>query len=182
MHPSTGHFCPLSDLPQRISEGSREAEGSVQRQGLQKKEGSIRTKEEQERAFPTKRINEEASRETERLPWWLSGKESTCQRRKHGSSPSPGRSHMLQSNYAWASATGPCRTAACDRQQRKRLQQEARTPQPESSPAGRSYRKAHTAKKTQHSKKMNRILKRERENGKPETGVERGEVVYVPRE
>lgn len=29
---------------------------------------------------------------------------------------------------------------------------------------------------------MNRILKRERENGKPETGVERGEVVYVPRE
>lgn len=29
---------------------------------------------------------------------------------------------------------------------------------------------------------MNRILKRERENGKPETGVEQGEVVYVPRE
>ena len=32
------------------------------------------------------------------LPWWLSGKESTCQYRKHGTIPSPGESHMPQSN------------------------------------------------------------------------------------
>ena len=82
-----GSRTSLNDLPQRTSKQSREAEGSVQRQGLQKKEESIWTKEEKERALPTKRINEEASGETERLPWWLSGKESTCQRRKHGSSP-----------------------------------------------------------------------------------------------
>jgi len=32
---------------------------------------------------------------TKGLPWWLSGKESVCQCRKHGCDPMfPGRSHM----------------------------------------------------------------------------------------
>ena len=30
------------------------------------------------------------------LSWWLSGKESTCQCRRHGSIPGLGRSHMPQ--------------------------------------------------------------------------------------
>ena len=31
------------------------------------------------------------------LPWWLSSKESTCQRRRHGSIPDSGWSHVPQS-------------------------------------------------------------------------------------
>ena len=42
--------------------------------------------------------------------------------------------------------------------------------------------KARAAMKTQHSKRRIKFKKRERENGKPETGVEGGEVVYVTRE
>ena len=32
------------------------------------------------------------------LPWWLSGKESACQCRKHGLIPGPGKSYMARSN------------------------------------------------------------------------------------
>ena len=34
-----------------------------------------------------------------RLPWWLSGKESTCYSGDIGLIPDPGRSHIPQSNY-----------------------------------------------------------------------------------
>ena len=34
------------------------------------------------------------------LPWWLSGKESACQCRRHQFNPDLGRSHMPQSNGA----------------------------------------------------------------------------------
>ena len=41
------------------------------------------------------------------LPWWLSGKESTCQCRRHGSIPELGRSHMPRSNQAHEGAQVP---------------------------------------------------------------------------
>jgi len=37
------------------------------------------------------------------LPWWLSGKESACQRRRHWLHPGVARSHMPPSNEARAS-------------------------------------------------------------------------------
>ena len=40
------------------------------------------------------------------LPWWLRGKESTCQCWRHGLIPNPGRSHMPWSNY-WTRALEP---------------------------------------------------------------------------
>ena len=86
-HPRPLCVCPLSDRPRGTSAGSRAAEGSGQRQGRQKKEESIRTEGEKARALPAERVSEEASRETERLPGWLSGEEPACQRRKYGSSP-----------------------------------------------------------------------------------------------
>ena len=52
----------------------------------------------------------------EGLPWWLSGKESTCQHRKHGFDPSPGKiPHAMEQ-------LSPCTTTVCSRAQELQLQ------------------------------------------------------------
>ena len=42
------------------------------------------------------------------LPWWLSGKESTCRWRRHGFSPWSGKiPHVLEKLSLWTTTIGP---------------------------------------------------------------------------
>ena len=68
------------------------------------------------------------------LPWWLSGKQSACQHRRHGFDPLSGRSHMLRGDQVRAP-------------QLVSLWSGPRKPQPEKSPHTTAREEpAHTAR------------------------------------
>ena len=68
------------------------------------------------------------------LPWWLSGKESTCQFRRHGFDPWSGKiSQVSEQRSLCTSVIEPSCLTAYAPQQQKALPWEARTPQQKSS-------------------------------------------------
>ena len=103
------------------------------------------------------------------LPWWLSGKESACQCRRHRFDPWSGKiPHATEQLSLWATTVEPARPSywahvlqllkpsgpeACAPRQNKPLQWEALALQWRVVLAHCYQRKAHAAVKTHHSQK-----------------------------
>ena len=110
------------------------------------------------------------------FPWWLSGKESACQCRKHGFNPWSGKiPHASEQLSPWATTVlfslcsraqepqllspgaallKPACPRACARQQENPLWREARTPQLESSPCSPQLEKSSRSNKDPAQPKM----------------------------
>ena len=97
------------------------------------------------------------------LPWWLSGKESTCWCRRSRFDPWSGKvPRATEQPSPWATTTEPVLWSPCLQllkpehpgasapQREGPPLWEARAPEPESSSAPRNWREGHTAVKTQH--------------------------------
>ena len=88
------------------------------------------------------------------LPWWHSGKESTCQCRGHGFEPWSGKiPHATEQLSLCATTTEACAPRSCAPQQEKSLQWEARAPQWRVAPRAATRESPHAAMKTQSSQK-----------------------------
>ncbi|CAI9155570.1 unnamed protein product [Rangifer tarandus platyrhynchus] len=108
---------------------------------------------------------------TNGLPWCLSGEESACQSRRAGSDPCPGRSHLLWSNEAQvphnrASAPGPRTRAASPepksgsiRSHPSQGSREARPSQLEKSPTVRSKREARSSSEDAAQTEMHKQMR-----------------------
>lgn len=130
--------------------------------------GKRRKSEPKERKHSTKLMKRH--QEKRRLPWWLSIEVHLPTEETWVQSQSGGISHAAK-QLAREHSLGPAALQPVIGSRGSGCSEKPAHLSPKGSLLATCYRKA-TCKKTQHSKKMNRILK-ERE-WKPETGVEQG--------
>ena len=99
------------------------------------------------------------------LPWWLSGKDSACQWRRHGFDPWPRRiPHAAEQLSPCTTLLSLCSGAHCSRARtlhlEKSRQWEALTPQLQSSPHSLQLEKSPLSNKDPAQPKINKMIKK----------------------